>query len=382
MSRLPPWIGESVRELWLRLADTGLLGYRHRLSPLGFGPPPAASAGQTILDLHRLTLPAPGPARLISHPYRSSPLPRYPSIESWTLVAGASCGQAAPYRRIQFHTIRRRLHSPASELAGRFAVFPHITSHFGHFVGDLLGGILWFAADPRVTGEGRRLLVTAPSSAWGEALVQLCPPGSLELVLPERLLEGPLGLADALLLPRLSPWQNLSLARDLIGCALEQGVWAAAAAEAARSHPDEKLLLTSRRPERIANLDEVLAVFERHGYTVLDPVGMAIPALLARLRNARRLWCEHGSLVLHALLCRTRPYRLLELERTAHDPAAAFLGGGLYNAFQRALIRPFPCPPADRSAALDRRVHPYQRQLRLDPEALEAALSGECGPEG
>jgi hypothetical protein len=220
VSRLHPWIGETGRELWLRLADTGLLGYRHRLQPLGFGQSPRASAEQTILDLDRLPLPAPGPVRLVSHPYRSSPLPSYPSIESWAVRAGASSSQAAGYRRIQFHAIRRRLRGPERELDGAYAVFPHLTSHFGHWVGDQLGAILWFAAEPRVTAGGRRLLVMAPSPAWAELLLQLCPAGSLELLRPEQWLEANLRLADALLLPRLSSWQNLALARDRLGAAL------------------------------------------------------------------------------------------------------------------------------------------------------------------
>jgi hypothetical protein len=379
VSRLPPWIGQTVRELWLRAADTGLLGYRHWLLPLGFGPAPRARAEQTILELDRLPLAAPGPALLVSHPYRSSPLPSYPSIESWAVVGGVSSGQAAAYRRIQFHTIRRHRRGPGQSLAGRYAIFPYLTSHFGHFVGDLLGAILWFASDPRVTAGGRRLLVMAPSPAWAEQLNRLCPPGSLELLRPEQWLAANLRLEDALLLPRLSSWQNLTLARDRLGVAL-----AGETCRATAGHlpPPEKLWLTSLRPERIANLVEVRGVFERHGFTVLDPTGAPILELLLRLRRATQLWCEHGSMVLNALLCRSRPYRVLELQATSHDPAASFLGGGLYNAFHRALIRPFPCPAAIDSAELDLRVHPYQRQLRLDLEALEEALSMECGSLG
>jgi len=379
VSRLPPWIGESLRELWLRLADTGLLGYRHRLLPLGFGPPPTAMAEQTILDLDRLSLAAPGPARLVSHPYRNSPIPTYPSIESWSLVAGTSSGQAAAYRRIQFHTIRRRLGVPERRRIGSYAVFPHLTSHFGHFVGDQLGAILWFAADSRVTAGGRRLLVTAPSAAWADFLSQLCPEGSLELLLPEQGLEANLWLEDALLLPRLSSWQNLSLARDRLGTVLADESFAAISSSLP---PPEKIWLTSLRAERIANLIEVSVIFEQHGYTVLDPTGLPIPELLLRLRRATQLWIEPGSMVLNALLCRTRPYFVMELERTSHHPARAFLGGGIYNTFQRFLIRPFPCPAAIDSDELDLNVHPYQRQLRLDLEALEEALSRDFGPVG
>jgi capsular polysaccharide biosynthesis protein len=374
VTRLPPWIGNTARALWLRAADTGLLGYRHRLSPMGFGPAPAGVAQQAILDLDGWSPPAAQTVRLVSHPYRSSALPSYPSIETWALVDGVSCGQAAAYRQIQFHTIRRRLGSDAHRLEGAYAVFPHLSSHFGHWVGDQLGAILWFASDRRITAGGRRLLVTVPSPQWAAWLEQLCPPGSLELWLPEQLLRQNLLLANALILPRLSPWQNLALARDAVGAAL--------AAAAPQGQP-EKLFLSSLRPERIANLEPVCALFQHHGYTVLDPTGVPIAELLQRLRGAQRLWCEHGSMVLNLLLCRSLPYRVLQLDSlhaARYDASAAVLGGGLYNAFQRALQRPFACPPADPSPELDRRLHPYQRQLQPDLAALERALFCDTEP--
>lgn len=372
--RIPRWIGDTVRALWLGAADFGLLGYRHRLSPLGFGPPPLGIAQQAILDLDRLNLPVVQPVRLVSHPYRNSALPSYPSIETWSLVNGVSFGQAAAYRLIQFHTIRRRLSSDAHKLEGAYAVFPHLSSHFGHWVGDQLGAILWFSSDRRITAEGRRLLITAPSPQWAAWLKQLCPPGSLELWTPDQLLRQNLLLTNALILPRLSPWQNLSLARDVVGVAM--------ATATTRIH-QEKVFLCSMRPERIANLELVCALFQRHGYTVLDPTGVPIPELFQRLRSAYRLWCEHGSMALNPLLCRHLPYRILQLDprhAARHDASASVLGGGLYNAFHRALQRPFSCPPADPSPELDRRLHPYQRQLQPNLNALEQALIRDLEP--
>ena len=376
MTRLPPWIGETARALWLRAADTGLLGYSHRLSPMGFGPVPAGVAEQTVLDLDGWCPSAPQPVRLVSHPYRSSALPSYPSIETWALLDGVSSAQAAAYRQIQFHTIRLALRRDAQVLEGSYAVFPHLTSHFGHWVGDQLGAILWFASDRRITAGGRRLLVTAPSPQWAAWLEQVCPPGSLELWRPEQLLRENYLLANALILPRLSPWQNLALARDAVGVAL-------ALAAAAPQGQSEKLFLSSLRPERIANLEQVCSVFQRHGYAVLDPTGVPIAELLQRLRGTQRLWCEHGSMVLNPLLCRSHPYRVLQLDHAhaaRHDPAAALLGGGLYNGFHRALQQPFACPPADPSPELDRGQHPYQRQLQPDLASLEQALLREADP--
>ena len=365
----PAWPGELWRQLWLRVADTGLLGYRHVLAPLGLGDQPGGVT-QPLLDLDRLVLPQRACVRWVSHPYRHSELPGYPCIESWAVCGGRSVSQAAPYRCIQFHTIRRALRKPAQTLAEPVALFPHLTSHFGHWLGDQLGAILWFARDPRVTAAGRRLLVTAPSPQWAELLQELCPPSSLLLLTPQQLLDHNLRCTDALLLPRLGSWQNLALARDALAPLLEKPA------------SPEKLFLTSLRPGRIANLEAVCACFQAFGYQVLNPTEEPVLPLLQRLRQAGCLWSEQGSMVLNLLLCRSRPYRLLELDAAhaaAYPPELAALGGSAYNAFQRGLIQPFACSPAAPSTRLDRTLHPYQRQLRVDLQALEAALSEELG---
>ena len=359
---------DTIRELWLRLADLGVGGYRHRLNPLGFGPLHRAASQQTILDLDHLIFQAPGPLRLVSHPYRCSPIPHYPSIETWAVKDGSSFSQAAAYRCAQFHNIRQRLAAPHRLLDGAYAVFPHLTSHFGHWVGDHLGAILWFASEPRVIANGRCLLVMAPSPAWAELLLQLCPSGSIKLLTPEQWLTANLQLSDALLLPRLSSWQNLALARDRLASLQSADMGVALA--------PEKLWLTSMRSERISNLESVCKLFRFHGFTVLDPTGLPIDQLLMRLRRASSLWCEHGSMVLNPLLSRTRPYRVLELDPTGYNDypsELAFLGGGLYNTFHRGLIKPFFCP----STGSRRDIHPYQRQLRVDLNALEIELTLE-----
>ena len=363
----PAWPGELLRQLWLRVADTGLLGYRHALAPLGFDAQPGAQQ-QAVLDLDRLVLPSRACVQLVSHSYRHSEVPGYPCIESWAVCGGSSLSQAAPYRCIQFHTIRRALRKPAQTLAEPLALFPHLTSHFGHWLGDQLGAILWFARDPRVTAAGRRLLVTAPSPQWAELLQELCPPCSLLLLTPQQLLESNLRCTDALLLPRLGSWQNLALARDALAPLLDQPA------------TPEKLFLTSMRPGRIANLEAVCACFQAFGYQVLNPTQEPVLPLLKRLREAGFLWCEQGSMVLNLLLCRSRPYRLLDLDSAhaaVYPPRLAVVGGSAYNGFQRGIIRPFSCLPTDPSPRLDRMLHPYQRQLTVDIQALQVALAEE-----
>ena len=364
--------GDFARQLWLRLADTGLLGYRHVLegdqcSEIVYA--------QTILA-DPSTLPSfSRDVRLVSHAYRSSSIPDYPCIEAWALVNGISRGQASAYRRIQFHTIRKQLKKREQPLAGAYAVFPHLTSHFGHWVGDQLGAFLWYARQLQSLPEPPQLLAIAPSPDWATFLTELCPKDSLVLMTPQQYLEVNWVLERAMLLPRMSPWQNLSLLRDCLSASMP-----GFAPFCSDSPRQERIFLCSQRQERILNLDAVAGLFRDHGYVVLDPTSITPQQLLLRLRQASTLWCEQGSMVMNALLARDRPYRLLELDplhSSCYPRGLQMLGGGIYNSFHLGLITPFFCQPAVHSGRLNRELHPYQRQLVVDLEALEQQLISE-----
>ena len=365
---------ECVRELWLRLADTGLLGYRHVLD---------SSRGSTGSYLQAiLANPSWLPSyvddvRLVSHAYRSSSIPDYPCIETWAIEKGVSRGQAAPYRRIQFHTIRKQINKPIQSLEGSYAVFPHLTSHFGHWVGDQLGAFLWYTHQLRALPDPPRLIAIAPSPSWAEFLIECCPKHSLWVMTPQEFLNANWVLQRAMVLPRMSPWQNLILLRDCLSPALlrfEEPL--------SGSSGPCRIFLCSHRQERILNLEAVQDLFRDHGYSVLNPTSLAPQQLLPWIRQASSLWCEQGSMVMNALLARDHPYRLLELSplnSCRYPSELQMLGGGVYNSFHLGLIKPFYCQPAVDSVRLDRQLHPYQRQLVVDLAALRQELAREGG---
>ena len=85
-------------------------------------------------------------------------------------------------------------------------------------------------------------------------------------------------------------------------------------------------------------------------------------------------------MVMNALLSRDRSYRLLELSplnSCRYPSELRMLGGGVYNSFHLGLIKPFYCRPGVDSARLDRQLHPYQRQLVVDLDALGHELASE-----
>jgi len=363
---------ECVRELWLRLADTGLLGYRHVLDGSRVS---TESYPQSILADPLVFPTFVDDVRLVSHAYRSSTIPDYPCIEAWALVNGKTHGQAAAYRRIQFHTIRKQLNKREQSLAGSFAVFPHLTSHFGHWVGDQLGAFLWYARQLQTLPDPPRLLAIAPSPDWADFLSGICPKSSLLLMTPQQYLDVNWVLERAMLLPSMSPWQNLSLLRDCLSPYLPRSEVPVSGSSGPR-----RIFLCSQRQERILNLEAVEGLFRGHGYAVLNPTSHPPQQFLCWIRQASSLWCEHGSMVMNALLSRDRPYRLLELcslNSCRYPRELRMLGGGVYNSFHLGLITPFYCQPGVDSARLDRQLHPYQRQLVVDLDALQQELASE-----
>ena len=241
--------GECLRELWLRLADTGLLGYCHVLDGSRGS---SGSYPQLILSNPSWIPSYVDDVRLVSHAYRSSSITDYPCIETWAIAKGVSRGQAAPYRRIQFHTIRKQLNKPIQSLVGSYAVFPHLTSHFGHWVGDQLGAFLWYARQLQTISDPPRLIAIAPSPTWAEFLIGRCPTDSLWVMTPQEFLNANWVLQRAMVLPRMSPWQNLSLLRDCLSPSLRRYETPLAGSSGSR-----RIFLCSQRQERIANLDAV-----------------------------------------------------------------------------------------------------------------------------
>ena len=372
MNPLRDCFGDLARTLWLHLADTGVLRYRHVLDSSSIA---SKSFPQPILMDPQEIPSYLSDVRLVSHTYRSSSIAHYPCIETWALVNGVSRGHAAPYRCIQFHTIRKELNKPVKVLEGSYAVFPHLTSHFGHWVGDQLGAFLWYARQLQTLSAPPRMIAIAPSQRWAEFLIELCPKDSLALLTPQQFLEVNWVLQRAIVLPRMSPWQNLSLVRD---CLLPYLL--GSETPLSDSSGPRRIFLCSQRHERILNLEAVQGIFQEYGYAVLSPTSHLPQRLLHWIREASSLWCEQGSMVMNALLSRNRPYRVFELSplnSSLYPRQLQMLGGGIYNSFHLGLIQPFYCHPAVNSRRLDRQLHPYQRQLVVNLDALRQELASE-----
>jgi hypothetical protein len=171
-----------------------------------------------------------------------------------------------------------------------------------------------------------------------------------------------LEFTDAIVLPRIGSWQNLLLSQQLFENlpALESGT------------PD-RVFLTSGRNSRIANIDEVVAFLQGHGFYMLNPLNHSFEDTLIMTRDARHLVSENGSILHNVLLGGRRvPYAVFSSARSMELAPHEFAGGGVFNMLDFHRIRPLLCEVADPAVGSH---HPFSNQIRVGAQQLEAVIS-------
>ncbi len=357
-----PWLG-----------SLGLSHHVHGIDPrpFAFARQPSRSS-QWILDLSAgaVLLERPlEPVRLVGYAYYK---PQYglSSVEAWTLIGNRSLSQCPEFRLDQQWQLLRELREPKPErcIDTPTLLLRHVNSHFGHFVVEILGQLLWAAellsSTPSLAGV--ELAVFAPSGSWQDFLRQLCPTAPWRFYDPALLLEGPLRFRQPLVAPRLSPWQALAIARNTIACHL------ARPAPAGSAPGPAALLLSSAPPlSRIANFEQVHAALRQRGFQLANPLEQPVADLFRQLAGARQVVSEQGSVFLNALLCRQAPTLVLSSRVPAGvDPVLFFCRGGIYNEVARGNHQELICEPVQ----YDHYQHPYSQRIGVDVDALCAAL--------
>ena len=365
---------ESAGSVRYRLKQILHVGNQHKLLPFGSTPFPQASHSQTLVSLDHITLPLPQTLRLVSFPYGYSSVSGYPSIETWSLSGSSSFCHDELYQRVQSDLIDKHIKdADPRHIYSPVAVFPHFTSQFGHFVGDFLGSLIWFSGYLQKSDPKRKLLICTPSPGWDRLILQLCGTDNLLLIRPEELLCSNILLHNAIMLPRLSAWQSLMLAKNSITSYLsDHGSDMPGSADVPHRCPD-RIFLCSQRSSRVHDVTRICSIFQSVGYTIINPVDMLPGQLFGYLFRASEVWTENGSMVLNVLVSRCSQSNVFCLHPhyfAEYPDRTYFVGGGVYNEFGRGLLRPFYCEPADLRQSLINGSHPYQWCMRIDPDQL------------
>ena len=372
MNRSSHLLRRSLRKLYYLLSQLNILKLKHTLQPPQYSVESVSTTSQQLHSLETLVpIERSHTVRLIANSYRKSFVDGVPTIELWSCINDTFYSQTSLYRETQYFQLRKRLSLPDKCISDPVAVLPHMTNHFGHWVGDFIGAIIYYSFYLGFHSGQRKLLVLAPTHTWASYVSTLGSPNHLSFLDPNDCLKHNFILEDAFMLPRISPWQNMSLARNYCLSSLTTQ-------DAIQSFSRRKIFLYSGRSSRIANIDEVLSVFLAHGYSTINPVHENPAELLQELFSAESLWSEHGSMIMNLILSRTRPFTMLappQPHLCSYDTQAFMHGGGLYNLFLHGLLKPFPCQTVP--SFTEELLHPYQNKLVVDAAMLATTLSLE-----
>ena len=334
---------------------------------------------QCIFDLSYSTYRSwmkPVTIRVLSYPFGKTARGCHRSIEGWSTVGGRSQAQNRIFRSAQCGQIAttQKQGKPETTLDGNRLILAHYNTQFGHFVAEILGQLIYYAGYPRQVPELRdfKLVVLAPSPGWEELIAKLTPAAEvLEFLDPRQFVEHNVVFHNSIVCRRLSPWQNLTIARNVIcnyletrtsrtGVGLQPGC------------PARKVFLNRGvDASRIVNFGTVEDFLTNQGYMSLNPLHFSPEETLYILRNAEEIVSEQGSVFLNLVLCRHKKTIVLSGSRDGCVCQDYFPGGGIFNEMLRGVVYEVFCPPEDSGKS---KIHPYSQPVVVVLEDLKKAI--------
>jgi hypothetical protein len=125
-----------------------------------------------------------------------------------------------------------------------------------------------------------------------------------------------------------------------------------------------KILLTSGRKERIANIDILARILRKDSWACINPLITPARLVLKLIYNADMLVSENGSILFNCFLARTKEYYVLASERISSMSIRDNLGGGVYNNFHEGVIRYIRCE------ALKQSHHPFSDKILVKHSSI------------
>tara|TARA_B100000700_G_C14993901_1_gene832767 strand:- start:311 stop:1378 length:1068 start_codon:yes stop_codon:yes gene_type:complete len=281
----------------------------------------------------------------------------YPVIESWIVQNNISFTINDYFRETQYKKIlkEKNKNKNINELNEKVYVLPYYTSHFGHFVGDILGSILYYLL--KFNKEKRKLLIICPSDNWKNFFLDNFKE-QIYLISPKEILENCYFFNDAVVLPRMSTFQNLQLSRNYF---LSQNL---------NKNFCKKIFLTTERSDRISNIDELIKKLSDLDFKIINPTDYNIIDLCNYIKNSEILICEKASIMNNLLLARDKKFYLLSSQEEKDLNHKFFIGAGIYKTFIFNLVNEIYCPKDPEN----QNEKPYKNRIKVDINKLKNIL--------
>lgn len=309
-----------------------------------------------IFDLQQVRIPAAGSrVELRSFAFGESGDSNNPSIASIALENNVGHHYTHHFLGDMRGSLKQQSDKPTAVIDEPALLLPYYTTHFGHFTGDCLGAII--ALSKFSPTENRKLFFIAPNQ-YDAIINQYGKQLRLQKIDSQQAFTHNVIFSNACLLPRISPWQNLSLCGQIFGEAISS-----------LSTKPQKVFLTSERAERIENIAEVVDFLRTQNVYILNPHNHGFEETLAILRDADVVISENGSITHNILIARNKPFYILSAPGWNQLSPSEFAGGGIYNAFKDYLSNYIECQPIQKESH-----HPFSTLITVDLADLKAIL--------
>jgi hypothetical protein len=302
------------------IAKASLSGFRvssRQLAPHAL----TAYSEERVYDLTNLQLRrAICPIHLVAFPFGQGALNSEPVIAAVVVAKGRIEYHSKVFSRETLIEVHRQRDKPCIEINTPVYLMPYNTNHFGHFTGECLGALIYFSEILKDNNRKIQFICPEPISRFVHKHADLRKINQIDSL---TLQNNNLVFNDAIVLPRLTAWQNMTLCIDIV--------------RDLPIHKDlkyERIFLTSERLDRIHNLEEVQEFLERKGFQVLNPKNYSFEETLILLRDAELVITEAGSITHNILLSRNKPYHVLVSENAKQMSVAELTGGGVFNMFR------------------------------------------------
>ena len=332
-----------------------LLGYKISLPKVGIGAQTIFS-DQPIYDLANVKLEQVGSViEVRAFPFGSSYSEEEPSVMASTVRNGFIQHYTPVFSTQLLLSVYSQRKKNNIEIDQPVYLLPYNTNHFGHFTGECLGSLIYFSQ--RLKDKTRKIQFLSPS-VLDSTIYKYGNNSSLNKLDPLTLLQNNVFFNDAILLPRLAPWQNLALCTEIFSnlpCA---------------AHKLNKIFLTSERADRIVNIDALKEFLVDKGFYILNPKNHTFEDTLTLIQNADTLITEVGSIMLNIFIGRHKPYHCLLSENASKMSREDFIGGGIFNAFKLYSATLHYCKPVGTLGI----HHPYSNQIEVNITQLQVEM--------
>lgn len=286
-----------------------------------------------IFDLNNIQLTEQGDLiELRSFEFGASSDAANPSLATFAIQNNIAYNNTSFFLKDIRDNLKRQSNKPTVVIDGPALLLPYYTTHFGHFTGECLGTIISLSKVKQL--EGRKLFYIAPNS-FEPIINQYGNLERLQKIDSKLAYENNVIFTNASLLPRLSPWQNLSLCSQIFS-SLDTPLPENLA-------PPKKVFLTSGRPSRIQNIDEVINYLEVKDFYICRPDQIPFEQCLRIIRDAECLISENGSITHNLLISRIKPFNILASADWKKLSPEEFAGGGIYNSYKSYLANYIEC---------------------------------------